>query len=93
MNQMYVTNDYNYEDDEEDPNDGMKQFTEDLDKKNTNTNKMEKKTQNLIKILIGVITTLILVIIVGTFIGYTFFVSKTTPTTPTTTLPPGKENC
>ena len=80
MNQMYVTNDYNYENNEEDPNDGMKQFTEDLDEKINITNKMEKKTQNLIKILIGVITTFILVII-GIFIGYTL------------PWPLGKQNC
>ena len=82
---MYVSNDYNYEDYEEDPKNGMKEFTEDLDEKHTSTNKNEKKTQNLIKIQITVlIIFIILLLIIGIFIGYTFFVSKTTPTTPTT---------
>ena len=44
---MYVTNDYNSENYEGDPNDGMKEFTEDLDEKHTSTNKYEKKTKNL----------------------------------------------
>ena len=74
---MYVTNDYNYENNEEDPNDGMQEFTEELDEKNTSTNKNEKKTQNLIKIMIAVlIVFIILQLIIGIFIGYTFFLRK-----------------
>ena len=60
---MYVSNDYNYEDYEEDPKNGMKEFTEDLDEKHTSTNKNEKKTQNLIKIQITVLITFIILLL------------------------------
>ena len=106
---MYETYDYNYENYEEinkglgegDPNNGMKEFNENLDEKHTSINKNEKKTQNLIKILIAVIIIfIILLLIIGIFMGYTYFLSDTltpppattTPTPTTTPLPLGKQN-
>ena len=54
---MYETYDYDYEkyeeinkgQGEEDLNNGMKKFSEDLDEKHTSSNRNDKKTQNLIK--------------------------------------------
>ena len=91
---MYELYDYNYENYEEpnkgqgegDPNNGMKEIKKDLDEKHTSTNQNEKKTQDLIKILIAVIIIfIILLFVIGIFIAYTYIVKNPSTPTPSTT--------
>ena len=82
---MYVANDYGYENYEEsggqregDPENGMQKFIEDLDEKHTTLNQNEKKTQNLIKILITVaIFIFMLLLSFGIIIGYHYVGNNT----------------
>ena len=87
---MYETNDYvneNYEESEAqregDPINGMQKFIEDLDEKHTSLNQNEKKTQNLIKILLTV-TIFIFIILLssGIIIGYLYVGNNKTQPSP-----------
>ena len=92
---MYETNDYvneNYEESgaqrDGDPKNGMQKFIEDLDEKHTTLNQNEKKTQNLIKILLTfTIFIFIILLLSGILIGYLYAGNNKTkpPQTPTLT--------